>query len=95
METLGYIERKHLPGNTKNVHVYLTKAGRDLESKLVPLAVEVNKIAVKGVPAAEVATTRKVLLAVIENSAVGQAAAEGTERRIPSRRELRRLLTEA
>src|SRR3546814_3225561 len=36
MESLGYIERKHLPGNRKNLYIFLTDAGRDLQDKLVP-----------------------------------------------------------
>ena len=30
MESLGYIERRHLPGNKKNLHVYLTRTGKAL-----------------------------------------------------------------
>jgi DNA-binding MarR family transcriptional regulator len=67
MEKLGYVTRRQLPGNRKNVYVHLTAKGRALKKKLVPLAVEVNRLAVRGVPAADVATTRKVMLAIIEN----------------------------
>jgi DNA-binding MarR family transcriptional regulator len=67
MEKLGYLTRRQLPGNRKNVYVHLTARGRALKKKLVPLAVEVNRLAVRGIPAAEVATTRKVMLAIIEN----------------------------
>jgi DNA-binding MarR family transcriptional regulator len=42
----GYIERRKLPHNAKNVYVYLTPAGRDLQVQLVPLAEEVNRIAI-------------------------------------------------
>ena len=38
MERSGFIERRHLPGNKKNIHVYLTESGRSLEKVLVPLA---------------------------------------------------------
>ena len=67
MESLGYITRRQLPENRKNVYVYLTPKGRALEEKLVPLAEEINAVAVRGVAQAEVAATRATLLAIIEN----------------------------
>lgn len=69
MEKKGYIERRKLPHNAKNVYVYLTAAGRELESVLVPLAEEVNRIAVQGLGAEDVARTRNALLLMIENLA--------------------------
>jgi MarR family transcriptional regulator, organic hydroperoxide resistance regulator len=69
MESAGYIERRQLPRNRKNVHIFLTPHGRALKAKLVPLAEEVNRVAVAGLPAAEIATLRRVLLALIENLA--------------------------
>ena len=67
MEKLGYVTRRQLPENRKNVYVHLTAKGRALKAKLVPLAVEVNNIAVRGVPAEEVTVTRRVLIAMLEN----------------------------
>ena len=67
MEELGYIVRKQTAANRKNVYVYLTRKGRALEAKLVPLAEEVNRIAVRGASAGDVKATRRTLLAVIEN----------------------------
>jgi DNA-binding MarR family transcriptional regulator len=69
MEKLGYVRREQMPGNRKNVHVYLTSAGRALRRKLVPLAEEVNAVAVRGAGAADVAATRRTLLVMIENLA--------------------------
>ncbi|MGO4329924.1 MarR family winged helix-turn-helix transcriptional regulator [Cupriavidus sp. 2TAF22] len=92
LEALGYVERTHLPGNKKNIHVFLTRSGKALERKLVPLAEEVNDIAIQGVSAAEVAAARKVLMAVIRNLAQDETEAEGTGRRVPSTQELGRLL---
>ena len=69
METLGYIARKQLPGNRKNVYVYLTAKGRALKRKLVPLAVQTNQLAVQGLSAVNVQTARCVLLAMVENLA--------------------------
>lgn len=73
MEKLGYIERRKLPHSRKNVYVYLTDSGRALKKKLVPIAEEVNQIAVQGVEPADVAITRRVLLQMIENIARDEA----------------------
>jgi MarR family transcriptional regulator, organic hydroperoxide resistance regulator len=67
MEALGYITRNQIPPNKKNVYVHLTDAGRTLKKVLVPLAEETNKISVKNIAPAEVATARKVLLAMLVN----------------------------
>lgn len=84
MEKLGYVQRRRLEGDRRNVYIHLTPAGKRLKAKLVPLAVEVNDAAVRGVPAADIASARRVLLAVIENLALDGAA--GT-RTLPSTRE--------
>ena len=93
LETLGYVERMNLPGNDRKVHVYLTKLGKQMQRKLVPLAEEVNEISVRGIPAEDVETTRRVLLAITAALAEDEAAAEGTKRRVPSTRELGHRLT--
>jgi len=69
MEAQGYIVRRQLPTNKKNMYVYLTEKGRDLKEKLVPLAQETNTVSIDGVLAEDVKTTRRVLLAMIENLA--------------------------
>jgi len=69
MQSRGYIARRRLAGNRRKIHIFLTRKGRALQNKLVPLAEEVNRIAVHGVPAREVAATRRTLLAVLENLA--------------------------
>ena len=74
MEALGYISRRQLPGNKRKVFVFLTPKGRVLRDKLVPLAVEVNEVAVRGTKAADIAVTRQVLLAMIENLARDETA---------------------
>jgi len=95
MEKLGYVRRERMPGNRKNVHVYLTPAGKGLRRKLVPLAVEVNAVAVRGASAADVAATRRTLLVMIENLARDELQAEGAHRRMPSTRELSRRVAAA
>jgi DNA-binding MarR family transcriptional regulator len=67
MEKQGYVSRRQVAANRKNVYVHLTAKGRALETKLVPLAEGVNKQAVKGVTSAEVHAARRVLLSVIAN----------------------------
>ena len=67
MEGLGYVTRRRLPDNRKNLYVRLTPRGRALRTKLVPLAESVNRDAVRGVTAEDVETARRVLLAVKEN----------------------------
>jgi DNA-binding MarR family transcriptional regulator len=95
MERLGYVVRKPSPTSRKEVHVYLTRKGRALKNKLVPLAEEVNEVALRDVESADVAATRRTLLAFIENLAADEMASLTTRRRIPSTRELSRLLNRA
>ena len=74
MEEMGLIERRQLAGNRKNMHVFLTPSGRALQKKLVPLAEEVNRLSVQGLPEKTVALMREALLTVIENLAAEEAA---------------------
>lgn len=67
MEQRGYVVRRQLAGNRRNVHVFLTPKGRAMERVLVPLALQANAIAVRGVPERNVATTRTTLLALLRN----------------------------
>jgi len=69
MEELGYVSRRQLPTNKKNVYVFLTDAGRQLKAQLVPLAEDTNQISTAGVSAPDLVITRKVLLAMIANLA--------------------------
>lgn len=88
MERLGYVRRRQLGGDRKKMHVFLTPKGRKLKHKLVPIAQEVNRIAVKGVGIEDVAVTRRVLLAIIDNMACDE---EALERKLPSTRALARV----
>ena len=63
-------------GDRKKVYVFLTPKGRRLREKLVPLAEEVNRIAVRGVRPTDIAAARTVLLAIIENLARDEQAAD-------------------
>ena len=73
MALLGYVERRKQQGDRKKVHVFLSPAGRALEQILVPLAEEVNRVALAGVDPAEMAVARRVLLTMINNSAEDEA----------------------
>ena len=68
MERRGYIVRRPVAGDRRKRQVFLTARGRALEAKLVPLAKDVNAIAARGVPAADVAATRRTLLALSPTS---------------------------
>ena len=65
----GYITRRHNPGNRRKFYVYLTPAGAALRDMLVPLAEEVNRIAVDGIPPEHLSTLRETLLKMIANLA--------------------------
>lgn len=69
MEAHGYIVRRQLPTNKKNVYVYLSEQGRAMKSSLVPLAEETNRLSTDGISPDAIKATRTVLLAMIENLA--------------------------
>jgi DNA-binding MarR family transcriptional regulator len=94
MEKLGYVTRKKMPNNKKMVYVFLTPKGRLLKRKLVPLAEEVNRIAIENVNLQDIAMMRRVLLTMIENLARDEAR-PNKRLRIPSTRELARRVHEA
>ncbi len=74
MEARGLIERRRQPGDQRNQHIFVTAAGKKLKARLVPHAIEVNRLAVRGLSAADVGSARRVLLGIIENLAAGDAA---------------------
>ena len=88
MERLGYIYREQRPDSRKKVYIFLTAKGRALKDELVPLAEQVNAIAVRDVPPADVAATRRTLLAMIENLAQDEIDLLKKKRRVPSTRDL-------
>lgn len=88
MQRLGYIVRRHLNGDRRKVHVFLTPKGRLLRNHLVPLAETVNSVAIGGISPADVDTTRQVLLAIIANLAQDE---EARDKRMPSTRALAHL----
>lgn len=67
MEKLGYVERYRLPDNMRKTYVQLTEKGRALKDALVPIADELNAVAVKGVSAADVEVVRRVVVLMKRN----------------------------
>ena len=80
--------------NKKMVYVFLTPKGRLLKRKLVPLAEEVNRIAVENVSPQDITMMRRILLMMIKNLARDEAR-PNKKLRIPSTRELARRVHEA
>jgi len=94
MESLGYVSRKQKAGNRKNVYVHLTGKGKELKAKLLPLAEEINAIAINELELDEVLIARKVLLKITANlNAYESELLESENRRVPSTRQLGRLYT--
>ena len=91
MAQRGYVTRRRNPQSRKEMQVLLTPQGRALQAKLVPLAEEINDVALRSVGTADIAATRRTLLALINNLAADEKAAPTSLRRIPSTRELSRL----
>ncbi len=67
MEKQGYITRRKLPSNLRNISVSLTPEGRALKARLVPLAEEVNAVLIRGMTAQEVSLFRQTMLRMIDN----------------------------
>ena len=65
MEKLGYVTRRKLPANKRNISVCLTAQGKALRSRLVPLAEEVNAIALEGIAAKDIANLRNTMVAMM------------------------------
>lgn len=93
MEQLGYIRREKLPGSRcRNVHIFLTTAGRALRNKLAPYASEIDAPAVAGLSSRDIAVTRRTLLAVIQNLADDEQEGLRKKRRVRSTREISRFM---
>ena len=79
MERSGYVVRRRLADNRRNVYVFLTRRGKTLKRKLVPLAEEVNAVAMRGLTQGEIDMTRHCLLVMLDNLAGDAALASGAE----------------
>lgn len=67
MEKLGYLTRRKIEGNNKQVRVFVAPRGRALRTRIEGCAQLVNQISMAGIPAADLAVTRRTLLAIIDN----------------------------
>jgi MarR family transcriptional regulator, organic hydroperoxide resistance regulator len=85
MEKSGYVSRRKIDGNKKQVRVFLTPRGTALRPLIVSCAQEVNQIVMAGIPAQDLAVTRRTLLAVIEN--LGRDAQSELPQPVAARRE--------
>jgi len=92
MEKIGYVRRRRVAENRKNIYVFLTAKGRALKERLVPLAEDVNRVAVTGLAEGDISKTREILIAIIANLARDEARTGDGTRRVPSTRELARLV---
>lgn len=80
MEELGYVLRKQRPDNRKSIYVFLTPAGKRLKAKLVPLAEEVNALAVRSLTDAHISIVRRSLLKIIDNLASDECIQDDPKR---------------
>jgi DNA-binding MarR family transcriptional regulator len=92
LQKLGYVKRKTLPHNHRKVHVFLTATGQKLKRLLVPLAEEVNEIALCGLSKKDIATTRGCLAVMLENLLRDEEACFRRQQYIPSTHEISRIV---
>ena len=76
MEKLGYVTRQRLPDNRKQVRGFLTARGAALRGTLVPLAEEVNEVALAGVSAEDEARAAVSERRMPSTRAIGQIASQ-------------------
>ena len=67
MEALGYVSRQKVPGNQRQVRVFLTSKGAALRGVTVGAAEEVNRVALAGIARDDIAAARRVLAGIVEN----------------------------
>jgi DNA-binding MarR family transcriptional regulator len=67
MEQRGWLERRADPGDARTRKIYLTRAGRDLKPKLVPVAERLVGQLVAGIDERSLRTTRAALRKMFEN----------------------------
>lgn len=85
MEKMGYITRRKLPNNMRNICVYLTPQGKGLQKTLIPLAENLHEVAIHGVSARNLAIVRKTLLTLVQNLEEDELA---SDRRVPPSRKM-------
>ena len=73
MERSGLVKRVRSEDDRRKVHIHLTKKGRDLEAKMMPLAVEVVDISIAGFAPEDIAQLLAYLKAIRANIETNQA----------------------
>jgi DNA-binding MarR family transcriptional regulator len=76
MEKLGYIFRRKMPENRKEVRVFLAPGGAALKAVLMPVVEEINRVALDGIPEHDIAVTKRTLTALAGNLARFKNSAE-------------------
>jgi DNA-binding MarR family transcriptional regulator len=61
MERRGYIERRRSVDDRRKMHVHLTESGLALKNRLMPFAIDVNRVALEGLSDGEIGFLRLVL----------------------------------
>ena len=67
MEARGIVQRRRSAEDARVQTVHLTRRGRALKDKLVPVARALVARVVRGIDAADIATTRSTLIRMFEN----------------------------
>lgn len=67
LERMGLIERRADPDDKRKYRIFLTKKGRQLKGRLVPVARSVHADLLKGLSPLKVEVTREVLRAILKN----------------------------
>jgi DNA-binding MarR family transcriptional regulator len=76
MEKLGYIFRRKMPENRKEVRVFLAPKGAALKAVLMPAVEELNQVALEGIPEHDIEVTKRTLTALAGNLARFRSGAE-------------------
>ena len=63
----GMIERRRNPQDRRTINIFLTDKARAMKAELMPIAVDVNEVAIGNLTAEEFATLRNLLQRVREN----------------------------
>ena len=67
MKKRGLIRITNNPNDARQMKIYLTAAGRDIENKLLPKVAKINSIALLGISDSDFETMRKVLRTIRTN----------------------------
>ena len=86
LDQLGLVERRNIDGNRRRQHAFLTDKGRALRAVLEPMAIEVNDVALAGVPDEERAVLRAILTRVIANLEADERRLGARGRKVPPTR---------